>query len=90
MPQVLEFTYNENPAAGYSGPPRRAFEQLRRRLLALPGPPALVMLHHYRWGRWGAGGWLGGWAGCRAGWLVMADPGARCKWGAHPVSQNTQ
>ena len=47
--QVLEFTYNENAAAGYSDPPRRAFEQLLRRLLALPGPPALLLLHHYAW-----------------------------------------
>lgn len=47
--QVLEFTYNEPPGAGYSGAARRSFELLIRRLLHQPGPPALVMLHHYSW-----------------------------------------
>lgn len=44
----VEFTYNdhENP---YDSPVRRGFEQLLRKLLALPGQPAVVMVHYYSW-----------------------------------------
>ncbi|PSC73416.1 hypothetical protein C2E20_3417 [Micractinium conductrix] len=43
----------------FNSPSRRAFEQLIRRLLALPGRPAVMLLHHYAWwmskgdGLWG-------------------------------------
>ena len=47
---VLEFTYNDQKDGGYSKPSRRAFEQLLRRLLRLPSPPAVALLHHYAWG----------------------------------------
>eukprot|EP00887_Chlorella_sp_A99_P000276 scaffold13.g276.t1 len=63
----VEFTYNdhENP---YDSPVRRGFEQLLRKLLALPGQPAVVMVHYYRRvlrGWWRCGTVTHGWPGAR-------------------------
>lgn len=44
---TLEFTVNESPKAPYTSPERRSYEQLIRRLLKLPGRPAVMLLHHY-------------------------------------------
>jgi len=46
---TLEFTINENANAPYPSPDRRAYEQLIRRLLHFPTPPAVLMVHHYAW-----------------------------------------
>ncbi|KAL4427825.1 hypothetical protein ABPG75_001914 [Micractinium tetrahymenae] len=46
---TLEFTVNERKEAPFTSIERRAFEQLLRRLLAYPGRPAIMMLHHYSW-----------------------------------------
>jgi hypothetical protein len=50
----LEFTVNEKSNAPYTSPERRSYEQLIRRLLKLPGRPAIMLLHHY--GYWEAAG----------------------------------
>lgn len=34
---VLEFTQNDRPESWFTAPQRRAYEQLLRKLLALPG-----------------------------------------------------
>lgn len=55
MPAVtLEFAINDKVDVPLNSPQRKAYEQLIRRLLALPGRPAVVLLHHYAW--WMAGG----------------------------------
>lgn len=46
---TLEFTVNERKEAPFTSIERRSFEQLLRRLLAYPGRPAIMMLHHYSW-----------------------------------------
>jgi len=38
---------NEKPNEPYTTPHRRGYEQLIRKLLRLPGPPAVVQMHHY-------------------------------------------
>lgn len=43
--QVLEFTVNDDPWAGISGPGRRPFEQLLRKLRRRG--PAVIILHHF-------------------------------------------
>lgn len=48
---VLEFTMNENADVPFTEPQRRGYEQLLRKLLRMPGPPALLQLHHYAWWR---------------------------------------
>ncbi|PSC68081.1 hypothetical protein C2E20_8267 [Micractinium conductrix] len=50
----LEFSVNERSDAPFQSIERRSYEQLLRRLLALPGRPAVIMLHHYGW--WEAAG----------------------------------
>ena len=45
---------NEKSKAPYTSPERRSYEQLIRRLLKLPGRPAVMLLHHY--GYWEAAG----------------------------------
>lgn len=45
---VLELSTNESPAP-YTSRGRQAYERLVRQLLALPGRPAVVLLHHYPW-----------------------------------------
>lgn len=46
---VLEFSANDKRDAPYSDPERKGYEQLIRKLLKLPGRPALLQLHHYAW-----------------------------------------
>jgi hypothetical protein len=46
---VVEFTYNEPEDEPFDSPPRRGYEELLRKLLRLPGQPAVLMLHHYAW-----------------------------------------
>lgn len=46
---VLEFSANDKKDAPYTDPERRGYEQLVRKLLQLPGRPALIQLHHYAW-----------------------------------------
>lgn len=46
---VIEFTYNEPHDKEYDSPQRRGFEQLLRKVLDLPGAPAVIMLHQYSW-----------------------------------------
>lgn len=48
---VVEFTVNERPDEPYTSAHRRGYEQLLRKLLRLPGPPAVVLMHHYAWWR---------------------------------------
>ncbi|PSC75050.1 hypothetical protein C2E20_1732 [Micractinium conductrix] len=50
---VVEFSTNDSPAGWTSGG-KHGFEALLRTLLALPGRPAVVLLHHYAW--WKAAG----------------------------------
>jgi hypothetical protein len=45
---VVEFSANDSPAP-WPARGRQAYEQLLRALLALPGQPAVVLLHHYPW-----------------------------------------
>lgn len=52
---TVELTYNEHPSLPYSSPDRKGFEALLRKLLRLPGSPAVLLLHHFSWyHRWGA------------------------------------
>ncbi|KAL4423959.1 hypothetical protein ABPG75_001260 [Micractinium tetrahymenae] len=51
---TLEFAINDKADVPFASPHRKAYEQLIRRLLALPGQPAVVLLHHYAW--WMAAG----------------------------------
>jgi len=46
---ILEFAVNDKADAEFNSPPRRAYEQLVRKLLQLPSKPAVVLLHHYAW-----------------------------------------
>ncbi len=46
---TLEFAINDKADAPWASPQRKAYEQLIRRLLALPGRPAVLLLHHYAW-----------------------------------------
>lgn len=46
---VIEFTINDPRDTTYADPERRAYEQLVRKLMALPGRPALLQLHHWAW-----------------------------------------
>jgi hypothetical protein len=46
---VLEFTVNEDPDQLYTHESRRGYEQLLRKLLALPSKPAIIQLHNYKW-----------------------------------------
>lgn len=46
---VLEFTANEPSSEPVASPPRRGYERLIRKLLRLPGRPAVLLLHHYPW-----------------------------------------
>ena len=46
---VLEFTANDKRDAPYADPERKGYEQLVRKLLNMPGRPALLQLHHYAW-----------------------------------------
>ena len=46
---ILEFSINDAQDAPFTSPERRAYEQLVRALLRLPGRPALLQLHHHRW-----------------------------------------
>lgn len=48
---VVEFTVNDYPDVSYTDPQRKGYEQLLRKLLRMPGPPAVVQLHHYAWWR---------------------------------------
>ena len=45
----MEFTYNEPGDVEFNSPPRKGFEQLLRKLLRLPGGPAVLLIHHYAW-----------------------------------------
>lgn len=45
---VVEFTANDSPSA-WTSRGKKGFESLLRTLLALPGQPAVVLLHHYPW-----------------------------------------
>ncbi|KAI7841869.1 hypothetical protein COHA_004398 [Chlorella ohadii] len=47
----VEFTVNDRPDLPLTDPQRKGFEQLLRKLLRLPGRPAVVLLHHYPWWR---------------------------------------
>jgi hypothetical protein len=42
---------NEENDAPYTKPQRRGYEQLVRKLLRMPGPPAIIQMHHYAWWR---------------------------------------
>lgn len=46
---TVEFAINDKADVPLNSPQRKAYEQLIRRLLALPGQPAVVLLHHYAW-----------------------------------------
>ncbi|KAL4431448.1 hypothetical protein ABPG75_006704 [Micractinium tetrahymenae] len=46
---VVEFAVNDNPHVPTTSPRRHVYEQLLRRLLALPSSPALVLQQHYSW-----------------------------------------
>ncbi|KAL4854370.1 hypothetical protein ACK3TF_004888 [Chlorella vulgaris] len=46
---VVEYTMNENRTAEFDSLERREYEQLLRRVLRLPGQPAVVLLHSYAW-----------------------------------------
>ena len=46
---VLEFSVNEPIDLPFASGDRRGYEQLVRHLLRLPGRPALLQLHHFRW-----------------------------------------
>ncbi|EFN55332.1 hypothetical protein CHLNCDRAFT_134328 [Chlorella variabilis] len=48
---VLEFSINEHPEAPYTDRQRMGYEQLIRKLLRMPGRPALIQLHYYAWWR---------------------------------------
>lgn len=48
---MVEFTLNEHPDEPYTDPQRQGYEQLLRKLLKLPGRPALLQLHAYAWWR---------------------------------------
>lgn len=48
---IIEFTMNEENDAPYTKPQRRGYEQLVRKLLRMPGPPAIIQMHHYAWWR---------------------------------------
>lgn len=52
---MFEYSLNDPDNVPWSTPYRVAPELLLRKLLALPSRPAVVMLHHYRRGRAGAG-----------------------------------
>ncbi len=45
---VVEFSTNDSPSAWTTGG-KGAYEGLLRSLLALPGAPAVVLLHHFPW-----------------------------------------
>ncbi|KAL4421750.1 hypothetical protein ABPG77_009733 [Micractinium sp. CCAP 211/92] len=46
---VVEFAVNDNQQVAITSPWRHFYEQLLRRLLALPASPAVVLLQHYSW-----------------------------------------
>ncbi|KAL4421416.1 hypothetical protein ABPG75_010707 [Micractinium tetrahymenae] len=46
---ILEFTINDAKDAPYTDSGRRGYEQLIRKLMALPGRPAILQLHHWAW-----------------------------------------
>ncbi|KAL4429381.1 hypothetical protein ABPG77_005155 [Micractinium sp. CCAP 211/92] len=48
---LMLFAVNEKPNEPYTSAHRRGYEQLLRKLLRLPGPPAVVQMHHYAWWR---------------------------------------
>jgi hypothetical protein len=48
---VVELTINEHPSEPFIGRQRQGYEQLLRKLLKLPGRPAVVQVHHYAWWR---------------------------------------
>lgn len=45
---VVEFSTNDSPSA-WTTRGKGAYEGLLRSLLALPGAPAVVLLHHFPW-----------------------------------------
>ena len=44
---MVEFTLNEHADEAYTEPQRKGHEQLYRKLLKLPGAPAVIQLHSY-------------------------------------------
>lgn len=95
---VIEFTVNDKADLRLADPQRRGYEQLVRKLLRLPGAPAVVQVRRSGGDKWSHGGQRGGLAGWAAQcWLSQAasvtaklsqrDSGVaseRCEWPSHP------